>query len=147
MQGLGLFPCGLAPLGFGAPEAATEYAKEFKSLGARELDPFTKDYAFDAETGGFKQTSAVNHAVVAALSSRKGSSTVLRNFGIDPPRYIDSTYRRSLEFAIRDALRELTDVVKVARIESIDIAAHSAGADVVVIYRNLMNGREERATL
>jgi hypothetical protein len=76
VTGLGLFPCGFYPVGFGQdpiPDA------ESQPDGVRFIDPRTKDYALDTD-GALQFDSVALQRVVIALTTAFGSSMAVRGF-------------------------------------------------------------------
>lgn len=81
-RGFGLAPFGLAPFGYGSPTIANPnigliFKKTDNSIGGgRFIDPVTRDYAIDSETGRLVGQDSVQQLVYLALVTVKGSSAV-----------------------------------------------------------------------
>ena len=82
MAGVGLAGCGLSPAGFGTPATATvpegaflRDTKNGRSLGARKIDPVTKDYVLD-DNGRILGVNYVRHVVQMSVHTERGSAVV-----------------------------------------------------------------------
>lgn len=82
MTGAGTQPAGTSSAGLGESDAATTQDGAFlrdthtgASLGARKIDPITKDYVLDAN-GRILGQDYVQHAVQMSLTTSRGSSAV-----------------------------------------------------------------------
>lgn len=82
MSGAGLQGAGLTPAGFGTPATATVPGGAFlrdtktgKSLGARKIDPNTKDYVLDSN-GRLLGVDYVRHVVQMSIHTERGSAAV-----------------------------------------------------------------------
>lgn len=82
MTGAGTQPAGTSSAGLGTSDTATSPGGVFlrdirtgASLGARKIDPNTKDYVLDAN-GRILGRDYVQHAVQMSLTTERGSSAV-----------------------------------------------------------------------
>lgn len=82
MSGIGLQKAGWTAAGYGTPATATGLSGAFlrdtktgKSLGARKIDPVTKDYVLDAN-GRILGVGYVKHVVQMSLHTEEGSAVV-----------------------------------------------------------------------
>lgn len=82
MSGAGTQPAGMSSAGYGEPSTATGISGAFlrdtktgKSLGARKIDPLTRDYVLDAN-GRILGVGYVQHVVQMSLHTEEGSAVV-----------------------------------------------------------------------
>ncbi len=98
IAGLGLYPVGFNPLGFGyetPPDEATE------ATGVRFLDPRTGDYARDTDNELARSSTALQRVVIA-LTTRFGSSMAVRGF--QAPERHDQTTQQITNSEVRTCL-------------------------------------------
>lgn len=117
MAGFGSMAMGTGPFGLGTP--ATGEDPPDGPAGSRYIDPTTRDYAQDPDTKQLKQMPAARQRVLLALMTLVGSSSALPTFGVKPPKKMGDTYESQMKNAVRLALRHLTDVEQVIRVDSI----------------------------
>lgn len=122
MTGLGNAPLGRSPYGL-VYEAPTTAQPDASSL-RRWLDPITGQYVLAAD-GSFEQMPAIRQRVVLALGTVQGSIGVLADFGKSSPNIMGTRFAAEEEAAVRLALRQLTDVEAVIRIDRITIERSS----------------------
>lgn len=147
MAGAGLAPAGLFPAGFGVGDDAPE--PPTGAWGSRYINPSTGDYEQDPDTRQLKQMPPVRQRVLLALKTIAGSSTVRPDDGIRPPRKIDSSFDRRMDDAVRVALRQLTDVEKVARVDAVTterVPGNSGRVTVTVEYTDLTTGQADKVS-
>lgn len=139
MAGLGSAPVGIFPFGLGTPvEAAVPTTG---TPGSRYLNPSSGDYEIDSTTGGMAQMPPVRQRVLLALKTLRGSSSVLSDFGLRLPRKIDQSIDARMRDAVRVALYHLTDVERVARLDSVLTNRSGAGRIAcVVAWTDLTTG-------
>lgn len=101
--GIGLFPCGLYPVGFGQDPIPDN---EAQPSGVRFLDPRTKDYAIDTD-GALQFGSAALQRVVVALTTAFGSSMSVRGF-MAPESHSETT-RQIVESEVRTVLAPIVN--------------------------------------
>lgn len=129
--GAGLAPAGIAPCGYGTPDAATipggaifRNTLTGEVLACKKLDPATRDYEFDAYGRNTGMTSAAQ-CVTLALNTELGSSAVrtlghelgkVQVIGANFTRLVDETLRRALADGVTLGLIDIvsTHVVKKA---------------------------------
>src|SRR5574343_541381 len=89
--GAGIAPAGTSPFGFGAPAVITTRETHLFAMSdmgetgvgsARRIDPTTRDYVIDAETGLTLGYTATQQNVYLALVTLRGSS-ILATLGSD----------------------------------------------------------------
>jgi hypothetical protein len=140
MSGLGNSALGTSPFGLGTPVAAA--VPPTGKPGSRFIDPRSRDYQIDTATGQLAQMPAARQRVLLALMTVKRSSSVLPNFGIALPGKIDQAYQRRVTDAVRVALRHLTDVERVIRVDSVLVGVRPLGlVTITVAYTDLSNGK------
>lgn len=108
MQGLGLFPFGLAPAGLGLPGSVP--AEEPIAVGVPVLDPSTGDFAVGADGRPVTTTRTQAQRVQIALSTKRESVVGLPNFGIRLIKTKGADYQRSHRQNIVEALRHIDDI-------------------------------------
>jgi phage baseplate assembly protein W len=139
MSGLGNSALGTSPFGLGTPVAAAVLPTG--SAGSRFIAPGTGDYEHDAETGQLKQMPRSRQKVLLALKTERGSSSVLREFGLLRPRKIDGAIERTAYNAVRAALYHLTDVERCIRLDSVLVGARAGGRlTLTVAFTDLETG-------
>lgn len=89
---------------------------------------------------------AVRQRVLLTLLTRKGSSTVLRDWGVRMPRVMGNTFERDVEASVREALRQMVEVEKVMQINSILVERGQMRCKVTVVYMDLTTRRQDLAT-
>lgn len=112
-----------APLGspFGLGEAtAAPTAPLGASTVSRYINPNTKSYEVDSETGHYAQMPTVRQRVYIALASVRGSSSVLPNLGLRLGGAIDARAENRLRGEVRLAVSDMV-AEGVLRIENIDV--------------------------
>ncbi len=124
MAGFGTAGFGSSPFGLGTPVSAS--APPSGPAGCRYLNPASKDFEIDPDTGQQAQMPAVRQQVLLAITTLKNSATTLDWFGIRMPRKMGDRFQAEVEKSVRAALRHLTDTQQVIRIDSIK-AEHGAG--------------------
>ena len=111
-------PFGSTPFGSGTPLPAGPPPTGNSSL-CRFIDGATGDYQVDPTTGHLAGMSLLDQRILIALTSIKGSSTVLPNMGITHPAKIDASMTRLMQAEARAALFQLTDVERAMRIDDL----------------------------
>lgn len=140
MPGLGLTAVGSTPFGVGTPVSGAAPPVP-ATVGARFLSPRTRDYE-QGPTGHLAQMPPVRQRVLLALLTVRGSSTALPAFGLKMPAKITETFAVHVRYAVRDALRKMTDVDRVLRVDGIDVVriAPAGRILVTVSYADLTTG-------
>lgn len=141
MPGLGTSPFSLFPLGFGSGEHAP--TPPTGVWGSRYINAQTGDYANDAVTGQLQQMPSVRQRFLLRLKEKRGSSSVRPLDGIEMPSKIDEASTRTVDDAVRLAMRQETDVEKVARIISVKPVRdeqNGGRVNVVVTFVDLTTG-------
>lgn len=139
---------GVAPTGFGVGDPAP--VPPTGPWGSRYINPATGDYEYDPATRQLKQMPAVRQRFVLKLTTLLGSSSVRPDDGIRLPRKIDASVQREIDDAVRQTMRQETDVEKVARIVAVTVERdpqNSGRAAVVVAFTDLTTGTEDQVKL
>jgi phage baseplate assembly protein W len=135
-------PAGSGPFGLGTP--ATSEPPPTGPAGSRYLNPATRDFEVDQVTGQFAQMPPVRQRVLLALITIRGSSSVLPSFGVHVPPKMNELFEAQVRNSVASALRQLTDVEQVIRVDRIDVERGTGGrALITVSYTNLQSGEEE----
>lgn len=146
MPGFGSMAFGSGPYGLGSPLPAAAPASG--PAGSRWIDPITKDYAQDPDTLQLKQMPATRQRVLLALMTLLGSSTVLPKFGVRFPQKMGSTFEAQCINSVRSAMRQLTDVEQVVRIDGITVEKGVGGrARITVSWTDLDTLNRDQLTL
>lgn len=105
------------PLGHGQEVPATNPSPIVSTL-SRYINPATKSYEIDPDTGHLAQMPPVRQRVLIALSAVKGSSSVLPNLGIRRGGAVTARTENRLQHEVRGALREMVEegVLRIERI-------------------------------
>lgn len=139
---------GTGPAGFGTGDDAP--LPPTGQWGSRYINPQTGDYATDATTGQLQQMPPLRQRFLLRLKERYGSSSVRPTDGVKMPKKIDASVERTVDDAVRVAMRQETDVEKVAHIESVRVVRdpeNSGRAQVVISYVDLTTGLSDSVTL
>jgi hypothetical protein len=136
----------MTPFGLGTP-APTGDPPDGAS-GTRYLNPATRDYQVDTATGQLAQMPSIRQRVLIALLTVRGSATAAPAFGIVPPRKMGDQFTAEMQQAVRSALKQLTDVEKVVRIDGI-LVERGAGSrsKTTVIFTDLTTGEGDSASI
>lgn len=140
-MGFGTDPLGTSPFGIGTPVAAQPLPEG--PAGSRYLDPLVGDYRV-GQLGQLGQMPPVRQRVLLALRTLRGSSTVLPGFGLVLPRKLDEKAEANVRNAVLAALRRMTDVERVLRVESVVAQKHPGGRlAVLVAFSDLTTGQRD----
>jgi phage baseplate assembly protein W len=135
MTGFGIDEYGAFGSGFAMPETAATPPENVPDE-ARFIDYRTKDYVLD-DQGELERMPIQRQRVWLALTTLKGSSTVLQNFGVKLPGIIDSKDEAAVKDAVRAALSHMiTDgsiILKDVRVESSEVIGRSK---IIVEYED-----------
>jgi hypothetical protein len=135
----------LTPYGIGTPAPSAD--PPTGDAGVRYIDPASHDYAFDSATGQLAQMPTVRQRVLLAVTQLRGSSTALPNDGINLPRKMGDTFVAEMQQSVRAALRQLTDVEKLVRIDGIDVIKGQGGrSQTTITYTDLSSGQPDSVT-
>ena len=104
MAGFGVSPLGGFPCGFAPP--VTAYDPPDPPEDARYLDYLTSDYRV-GDDGEVERMPVTRHRVLLALATLRGSSTVLRDFGVALPRVVGPNDEADTWIAVEAALQHL----------------------------------------
>lgn len=136
---------GLIPAGFGTGDDAP--IPPGGEWGSRYIDVASGDYANDPTTGQLQQMPAVRQRFLLRLRELHGSSSVRPNDGVILPKKIDESVQRTVDDAVRTAMRQETDVEKVAVIKSVIVTRdpENSGRVVTVIdFTDLTTSRDDQ---
>lgn len=146
MAGFGVYPAGLAPFGLNTPIPVN--APATGAAGSRFINPATKDYQQDPTTGQLAQMPAVRQRVLLALLTLVNSSSVNPAFGVRLPRKMGTFFESEMRLAIRAALKQLTDVEKIVRIDGISVERGTGGRSrTTVSYTDLTTGQPDQVEI
>lgn len=118
-SGLGVGPLGAMPLGVSFSSATD--APPAASTMRRWIDTATGNYVLNSETSAFEQMPAIRQRVILALGTERGSSTSNPTLGRRRPQIIGSRFEDEEKQFVRTALRQMTDVEGVIRIDRITV--------------------------
>jgi len=147
MRGFGTMSLGAAPLGFGTGDDAP--LPPTGAWGSRYINPQTGDYATDPQTLQLQQMPGVRQRFLMRLKTIPGSSSVRPLDGTTLPRRLDATTEQEVDNNVRIAMRQETDVEKVASIQSVRVTrdpANSGRALIVVSYTDLTTGLADQVS-
>lgn len=137
--GCGPFGAGVAITGAAPPTPGT--------LTARYVNPATKSYQQNPVTRQLAQMPPVRQRVLLALTNRVGSSTADPSRGVLFPSKMTTTFEAEMAASIRAALRQMTDIERVIRIDRITVERGVSGrARPVVSYTDLTTGLADQVT-
>lgn len=139
---------GSHPVGFGVGDDAPE--PPTGAWGSRYINPQTGDYELDDATGQLAQTAPVRQRFLLKLRELYGSSSVRPNDGVKLPRKLDLTLQRQVDDAVRVAMRQETDVEKVARIDFVSVERDPDNAGrvaIMVSYVDLTTGLTDKVSI
>lgn len=145
MAGFGLSSFGLSPYGTGTPVSASDPPDG--AAGARYIDPSTRDYAQDTTTRQLQQMPPIRQRVLLSVLTLKNSSTVY-NGGINNPRKMGTFFEVEMQRAVRDTLKQLTDVEKVIRIDNITtVRSVGSRSQTTISYTDLATNQQHSETI
>lgn len=136
---------GTAPTGFGTGDPAP--LPPTGAWGSRYVNPATGDYEYDTETRQLKQMPAVRQRFLLKLTTLLSSSSVRPNDGVKLPRKLDASVQSEVDDTVRQAMRQETEVEKVARIDSVSVERdpnNSGRAAIVVEFTDLTTGAADQ---
>ena len=129
----------MTPFGLGTPIPTGDPPDG--ASGTRYLNPATRDYQVDTTTGQLAQMPSIRQRVLLALLTVRGSSTASPGFGIVAPRKMGEQFDVEMKQAVRSALKQLTDVEKVVRIDGIIVERGARSRSrTTVIFTDLITG-------
>lgn len=140
--GAGRAPAGSARCGFGSP--ATSDAPGVAAIGeARAIDPLSRDYTFDADTGQLERMSGAAQSVYIAVATRLDRSAVA-GLGLSA---MPDRKRASMRAEVSDSVRAALAHIDTIEIVSIEFTkpAHATREVCRVTWRDVAT-QEETAT-
>lgn len=135
---------GTGPMGFGDPNEADDPPPEAVYL-SNWVSPASKQYEIDPDTGALAEVPPIRGRVIYCMTQVLGSSALLPDDGIEYPKRVDETFDTKVRNAVRTALRQLTDVEKVIRIEAIVVQERGRRSRGLVQYTDLTTGLPDEA--
>ncbi len=132
MPGLGTVSIGSTPFGIGTPVSVAA-PPSGTAVGVRFLNPITRDYQQDPDTLHLAQMPILRQRVYLAMMTIKRSATAVPGFGILLPPKLAASWRADVSSAVRTALRRLTDVERIMRIESIGLTKSPGGRVLAIV--------------
>ncbi len=146
MAGFGVLRAGLSPFGLGSPASAS--LPPDGAAGCRWINPATRSYEQDETTRQFKQMPSIRQQVYLAVATLLESSSTLRTQGIRPPQKMGDTYEAEMKAAVALALRHLTDIRKVVRIDGITVLkGRGQRSRTTVSFTDLTTGKADRVSI
>ena len=139
---------GVTPYGLGTGDDAP--APPTGAWGSRYINPQTGDYARDVLTGQLQQMPPVRQRFLLRLKTKLRSSSVQPEMGVALPTKINESSQRQADDAVRQAMRQETDVEKVAVIERVTLArdpSNSGRVLIVVSYTDLTTGQGDQVSV
>lgn len=104
---------------------------------SRYVSPGTGSAEIDASTGHLQSMPAVRQRMLLLARTLRGSSAI-PEFGVDLPAVIDDTFARRVDASVRAAAAQMTEIEKVARIDSVEVTTTALGrANIVISYTDL----------
>jgi len=142
MSGLGDSPVGLStPFGVGVPDEAVA-PPTVAPEQARFIDPISRDYVV-ADDGEYQRMPRLRQRVLLALTTEQGSSSVLQQFGFNPPNRIDTTFERRATNSVQSALAFLI-TAKELHLDAVSVALPRPGrVRLSVSYTDLLTGKAD----
>lgn len=136
---------GTGPMGLGTPVTAS--APPDGPAGCRYINPATKDYEQDPNTGQLKQMPPVRQQVLLAITTILQSATTLGWLGIRLPKKMGDRFQAETEKSVRAACRHLTETQKRIRIDLIK-AEHGRGGRgrITVGWFDLKTGKRDEVS-
>ena len=146
MSGFGIYSAGFGAFGLSTPAVAPDPTTG--PVGTRWVNPATKDYEINPQTGNLKQMPNVRQKVLLALLTVQGSATTASRFGVKLPTKMGNTFENECKNATRSALAHLTNVADPEiSIDSIDVLrGKSSRALITVSYTDLTTGEKDQVT-
>ena len=137
-------PFGSTPFGAGTPLPAGPPPAAPSTL-CRFIDGLTGDFQVDPVTGHLAGMPVLQQRILLALTTAKGSSTVLPLLGISHPAKLDERTTRLLQAEARTALFQLTDVERCMRIDEllVDQVSPVGRVQLTVRYTDLATGKSD----
>lgn len=144
--GAGLFGAGVGPGGIYVPASVAD--SPTPSAGSRFINPISRDYELNSETGQEAQMPPTRQRVLLALMTKRGSSTARPDFGLRVPDKIRTTFEAEMRINVRAALSHLTrEDAPVIVIDGIDVQVPRPGrALITVSYTDVLNGVSDEAS-
>lgn len=143
--GIGFLPVGTGPFGFGVPPSAA--VPPTGPAGSRYINPATRDYQQDPATGQLKQMPPLRQRVLLTLLTVAGSSAAVPTMGVTYPRKMGDDFEAQVKAAVRYGMRQMTDIERVMRIDSIVVERGFSGRGRITLsYTDLTTGLADRVS-
>lgn len=151
MRGIGIQPAGTTPAGYGDPSHSEEDTSVILAdaatgapFGSRKIDPRTRDYVLDGESGRLLGMKNIQQLVQLAIAN---ASTELQELD-----RLDSGFARAIEAKLRGAFAILI-AQGLVEITGVNVRMNSGGglkpgqAVAVLHWRDLTTGIEHEASV
>lgn len=140
MSGVGFSAAGNSPAGYGEAESTT--AAQPNLIAARYINPQTRDFEVD-DDGRYLSMSPLKQRIYLMLATNYGSAIGLPKFGskITQIKVLNDRTPGAVQSAVRDALKQLTDVEKLIRIDRIDVEYRDGVIFFRLLYIDLINNQ------
>lgn len=90
----------------------------------------------------------VRQRVLIAVLTLQGSSTALPKFGTRLPRKMGDTFEAEVSNSVKAALRQMTDVERVMKIDGLKVERGSGGrAQITISYTDLERNLQDSVTV
>jgi len=145
-SGLGVSAIGSAPFGVGTPATAVA-PPTGKPTGAAFISGLGRDYEIDGDTTELKRMPVLRQRVRNALAQSFGSSTTRPTDGLRWPKRGGLQAPQKIDIAVRTALRYLTDVEKVLRVDQVLSDLTGVRPLVTILYTDLSTRTADTVTV
>jgi hypothetical protein len=137
---------GTGPFGLGVD--LTDSAPPTGAAGCRYINPATKDFEQDPDTGQLKQMPARRQQVLVALTTAFGTASSQGGFGYRAPKKMGDQYANEVLVRVRTALRHLTDQQKVIRLDGVKTEKGMGGRSrITVSFTDISTGKADEVTI
>lgn len=90
---------------------------------------------------------AIRQRVLLSVMTVVGSSTANPTFGIRAPRKMGPQFEAQMRTSILAAVRQMTDIEKVLRIDAVNVERGAAGrARTTIVFTDLTTGLQDQVT-
>lgn len=132
-------PFGSGSYGLGVPGEAALPTQS--PAGSRFLNPSTRDYQYDDDSGQLAQMPTLRQRVLLTVMTEYGSIPTQPTFGIRRPKKMGDTFEAEMKAAVRSALAYLTDAEKVMRIDQILVRKGAGGrSETTIVFTDMTTG-------
>jgi phage baseplate assembly protein W len=138
-------PIGSTPFGVGTP-AVSQAPPETHLRNAAFIDYRERDYVFDSE-GELERMPVTRQRVLLALATRRGSSSIMPEFGLALPARIDSSFNERAQQAVLDALSHLVGTAIEIEEIRVDVGYPVGRVKITVSYTDLTTRESQEVTI